>query len=354
MPELSIIICTHDPRPEYLSRTLEALRVQTLATAEWELLVIDNASRLAVRDLISLKWHPNARHIREEVLGLTPARLRGIREAQGQVLVFVDDDSLLKPSYLEIAMGIGRSRPDLGCWGAGCIEPEYEKAPPEWLAAYDGALAIRRLDRDLWANIPALNHSLPFGVGMCLRRTVAVRYASLCQGDNVRRSLDRSGESLSSCGDTDIALLACTLGMGTASFKGLKINHLIPERRTTLEYMRRLLEGKAASQVVLSSLYELDNDNHTIQRFRILKLKYLFLWIRYVVSGFPVHFRLALSKMRGELHGYKRLRELGLLGQKSLTDGFTPGLETRVEGQLLGLGKNCSASGIGKSHESGF
>jgi glycosyltransferase involved in cell wall biosynthesis len=313
--KLSVIICTHNPRPEYLSRTLEALRVQTLPMVEWELLVIDNASDPQVTALVSLKWHPNARHMREEVLGLTSARLRGIQEAQGHLLVFVDDDSTLESSYLEVAMGIGKTRPDIGCWGAGCIEPEYEKPPPEWLSAYDGALAIRHLDRDLWANIPALNHSLPFGVGMCLRRTVADQYAILCQTDDVRRSLDRSGESIASCGDTDIALLTCSLGMGTASFTGLKITHLIPERRTTRQYMSRLLAGKAESQVILSSLYELDSDNHSLQRLRILKLKYLFSWIRYAASGSSLHFHLALSKMRGELKGFKRLRDLGLLGQ---------------------------------------
>src|ERR1700756_4229555 len=106
MPELSIIICTHNPRLDYLSRALEALRLQTLPMAEWELLVIDNASRPAAAALVSLAWHFNARHIREEVLGLTPARLRGIQEAQGQLLVFVDDDILLDPDYLTNAVGI--------------------------------------------------------------------------------------------------------------------------------------------------------------------------------------------------------------------------------------------------------
>jgi len=119
MPELSIIICTHNPRQDYLSRTLDALRAQTLPMAEWELLVVDNASHSPVAASISLTWHPNARHVKEEVLGLTPARLRGIQEAQGQVLVFVDDDSLLESSYLELAMGIAKSRPDRGLLGSG-------------------------------------------------------------------------------------------------------------------------------------------------------------------------------------------------------------------------------------------
>lgn len=317
MLELSIIICTHNPRQDYLSRTLEALRAQTLAMAEWELLVIDNASRLPVAASVSLTWHANARHIREEVLGLTPARLRGIQEAQGQVLVFVDDDSLLECSYLERAMGIARSRPDIGCWGAGSIKPEYEIPPPEWLAPWDEALAVRRLDRDLWANIPGLNHSQPFGLGMCLRRAIATRYASLCQTDDVRRSLDRSGGSLTSCGDTDIAMLACTLGMGTASFTRLKITHLIPERRMTPQYMRRLIASREESAVVLSSLYKLGHDNLPMRRLR-LTIKYLLNWVRYFASGSPVHFRLRLAKMKGQLDGCKRL-----LSREKKRRGFT-------------------------------
>jgi glycosyltransferase involved in cell wall biosynthesis len=318
---LSVIICTHNPRLEYLSRVLQALRAQTLPKSEWELLLIDNASRSPLAASVSLAWHPNTRHIREEVLGLTSARLRGIREAKGELLVFVDDDSVLDSTYLKIALGIDKSRPDLGCWGAGRIEPEYEKSAPEWLSAYDGVLAVRRLDRDLWANIPALNQSLPYGVGMCVRRTVAAQYADLCQGDNVRRSLGRSGESLVSCEDTDIAILACEFGMATASFTTLKITHLIPERRTTLQYISRLIAGNAESEVVLLFLHGLDNDNLSLKRLRTLKLKYLFLWIRYLTSGFSVHFRLALWKLKGQLNGYKRLQDLGLLQEHTLRRG---------------------------------
>src|SRR6516225_11290929 len=113
--KLSVAICTHNPRLEYLSRTLDALRMQTLPMAEWELLLIDNASRSSVAASVSLTWHPNARHVKEEVLGLTPARLRGIQETQGQLLVFVDDDSILDSFYLETALRIGECRPDLGC-----------------------------------------------------------------------------------------------------------------------------------------------------------------------------------------------------------------------------------------------
>jgi glycosyltransferase involved in cell wall biosynthesis len=97
---LSVVICSHNPRPDYLARVLAALQAQTLPLADWELLLIDNASAEPLEGRFDLSWHPNARHVREEVLGLTPARLRGIAEAASPLLVFVDDDNVLSSDYL--------------------------------------------------------------------------------------------------------------------------------------------------------------------------------------------------------------------------------------------------------------
>ena len=67
--------------------------------------------------------------------------------------------------------------------------------------------------------------------------------------------------------------------MGTPSFTGLKITHLIPERRTTSQHMSRLIAGRAELAVVLSSLYEVGNDNLSIKSLWILTIKYLLHWI---------------------------------------------------------------------------
>jgi glycosyltransferase involved in cell wall biosynthesis len=36
----TIIICTHNPRRDYLQRTLESLKAQTLSRDRWEFLLI--------------------------------------------------------------------------------------------------------------------------------------------------------------------------------------------------------------------------------------------------------------------------------------------------------------------------
>ena len=97
---ISAIICTHNPREEFLKRALQALAVQTLDTQNWELIVIDNASTERLDKSLDLSWHPDSRVVRENELGLTPARLRGIRESKGDVLVFIDDDNVPEPDFL--------------------------------------------------------------------------------------------------------------------------------------------------------------------------------------------------------------------------------------------------------------
>jgi glycosyltransferase involved in cell wall biosynthesis len=250
--KLSVIICTHNPRPEYLFSTLDALRLQTLATAEWELLVIDNASRQPVSALVSLTWHPNARHIREEVLGLTPARLRGIQEAQGQLLVFVDDDNLLDPGYLTNAVEIYKDYPFLGAFG-GSIEAEFEVDPPLSITPYLEGLVIRRIVNDHWSNAKRWSEATPFGAGICVRREVAELYLERVRDNGVHFALGRKGTSLGAGEDTDMAWTSFSLNKGTGCFARLCLTHLISKDRLTESYIQRLYTGLAYANEILAN-----------------------------------------------------------------------------------------------------
>ena len=139
MLPVSVIICTHNPREDYLRRVLDALRAQTLPKEQWELLLVDNASHESLAGKWDLSWHPQARHLREEKTGLTHARLCGIAAAQGELLVFVDDDNVLRSDYLAACLKIASEHPHLGAWGGSCVA-EYEIAPPEELRPWLGGL----------------------------------------------------------------------------------------------------------------------------------------------------------------------------------------------------------------------
>jgi glycosyltransferase involved in cell wall biosynthesis len=247
-----VIICTHNPRADYFARCLAALRGQTLATAEWELVVVDNLSDEPLAGRLDLGWRPRARLVREEKLGLTPARLRGIREAAGDVLVFVDDDNVLAADYLEAALRIARERPFLGAWSGQCLAC-FDETPAAWTERYWGTLCIRRFEAEAWSNLPRLPATMPAGAGLCVRRTVAQRYLDLHDAGQRRFQLDRTGGSLISGGDNDLAACACDLGLGMGLMPDLKLQHLIPPQRLTADYIGRLVEGIEFSSVVLDA-----------------------------------------------------------------------------------------------------
>jgi glycosyltransferase involved in cell wall biosynthesis len=296
---LSVLICSHNPRKDYLERTLAALEKQSLDRSKWELLLIDNASETPLGGTFRLGWHPRGRHVREEQLGLTAARLRGIREASAPLLLFVDDDNLLDANYLEEALRIAESHPNLGSWGAGIISPEFEREPDEALRPYLPMLTLRNEPRVRWSNELKFNGSIPFGAGLCCRLNVARHYASETLNSPVRQSLGRRGKALTSSEDVDLALTGCTMGFGTGVFPSLKLVHLIPAGRLQEQYLLKLAEARIYSGIILHSLYNVSPTPERVGE----KVRHLAYFLRLS----PLRRKFYLAERRGERRARKDL-----------------------------------------------
>jgi glycosyltransferase involved in cell wall biosynthesis len=255
---ISVLVCARNPRPEYLARTLGALRAQTLPFPFWELLVVDNASTPPLPPAAGLPGHPGARVVREPRLGLTPARLRGIAEAQAPLLVFVDDDNVLAADYLACAVRLFAEQPHLGAAG-GPVLPEWETVPPEWTRSFHGLLALRDLGPGIrvckggpgvgWPDFA------PVGAGLVARRMAAQAYALALEHDTDRQALDRSGESLASGGDNDLVFSILHGGGDVGYFPELRLTHLIPEARLRTGYLTRLNAGIMRTWVLVLHLH---------------------------------------------------------------------------------------------------
>ena len=251
-PELSVVVCCHNPRPNYLDRVLKALSEQTLAMQKWELIVVDNASSLPISERWDLGWHPQGQIVMEDTLGLTSARTRGISEGKGSLVVFVDDDNVLATDYLERASEIATTFPYIGAFG-GSVKGEFELIPERWTQKYFSLLAVRELNTDTWSNLLSWNDGTPYGAGLCVRREVADDWLSKVCRDDRRRTLGRVGTGTGSAEDKDLAYCAIDLGLGIGTFKRLKMIHIIPKQRLSVSYLCRLTAGIQASDVVLQS-----------------------------------------------------------------------------------------------------
>ena len=92
----TVVVCSKDRR-ESLSRCLGSLATAfgDIEDKRWDVLVVDNASSDGTSDHVRslIENYPVPLNvIREETLGLAIARNTGLREAQGDVAIFVDDD----------------------------------------------------------------------------------------------------------------------------------------------------------------------------------------------------------------------------------------------------------------------
>jgi glycosyltransferase involved in cell wall biosynthesis len=300
MLHASIIICTHNPRPQYLERVIGALRKQVLPYAEWELLLVDNASEPAVATFWDLSWHPNARHIRENELGLAAARLRGMDEAVSDLLVFVDDDNVLDPNYLSEALRIKQEWPALGTWGSGRIVPEFEQEPADHLKPYLACLALRDNKKASWSNVLTCSDATPVGAGMCVRASVANEYRRLHSSEEMRLT-DRKGATLVGHGDYEIAYVGCSLNLGMGVFPELKMTHLIPKERVSDEYHLRLAEGNQVSEGLLVYKWMGTEPPDPFSAKAILSM------VKNVVLKGGFHRRRHLAVVRGRIAARRRL-----------------------------------------------
>jgi hypothetical protein len=167
--------------------------------------------------------------------------------------VFVDDDNVLDADFLEIALRVSKEKHFLGSWSGQC-RPTFEETPPEWTRRYWGNLVIRQFDEDVWSNLPRLPDSMPCGAGLCVRRDVALQYLHLHESGRRSFQFDRTGATLLSGGDNDLAACACDIGFGLGLIAALKLQHLIPPQRLTADYISRLAEGITFSSTLLDAL----------------------------------------------------------------------------------------------------
>lgn len=253
MIELSVVICTYNPLEPYFRRTLDAIRaLDGRFDKNVECVIVDNNSDPPVASLryvaAFLQSHPCARIVHEERQGLSYARLRGLAETTGKVIVFFDDDNEPERSYLAAVMQAFESHPHVGVWGPGVVLVEFLGQAPDWVErSCRHMFQERRSEFTEYAclRMPWIS-SYPAGTGQSVRREVMERYAArVAEGSCT--AIDRSGNSLASGGDGQIVHTAVLMGLAAGVCPSMRVRHLIPAGRCTSAYLARLCYGVSSS-----------------------------------------------------------------------------------------------------------
>ena len=175
---ISVIICTFN-RCESLKRALQSVAESRLPESlKWEVLVLDNNSgdltRAVVEDYCQ-RYPGRFRYVFEPTPGKSHALNRGIREARGKVLAFVDDDATVSPVWLErLTAGLHD-----GKWvgSGGRILPQWSCPPPWWLPKNERYCLAPLVSFDLGSEAGPLTEA-PYGANMAFRKEVFESYGT--------------------------------------------------------------------------------------------------------------------------------------------------------------------------------
>ncbi len=120
---VSVIIPLYNKAP-FVARSLDSVLAQTFG--DFELIVVDDGSTDGGAGVVESRADARVRLVRQQNAGPGAARNRGIGEARGELLAFLDADDEWEPRYL--AEGVSR----LDAYGAGVasVTSGYFRVPP--------------------------------------------------------------------------------------------------------------------------------------------------------------------------------------------------------------------------------
>ena len=168
--EFSVIVCTYN-RSEILPQCLKSLTEQKFPRDRFEIVVVDNNSKDNTKGVVEsfVKSSPiTIKYVFEPKQGLSHARNRGVSESSGEVVAFIDDDSIVSPEWLKnVAEAFKIITPQPLCVG-GKISLLWKVQKPLWFHDSKGGF-LGELDygSDI---IPLKYPKTPYGGNMAFKK----------------------------------------------------------------------------------------------------------------------------------------------------------------------------------------
>jgi len=228
---ISVVICTYN-RCESLKRTLRSLKeMSSLEGISWELILVDNNSKddtKAIIEEFEKMCGLNIKYVFEEEQGLSHARNRGIREAEGEIIAFTDDDVILDRYWLP---NIQRAFKDyeVSCVG-GKILPMWEISEPKWLTTelhYILAL-LDRGDKPFYLESPVI-----WGANFAVKSDIFKEFGVF------DTNLGRIPERLFAGEETYFVRRLLYEGKKVLYYPQVLVYHCIPRERISKRYFRK-------------------------------------------------------------------------------------------------------------------
>ena len=278
---ISLIICTYN-REKYIGEMLECVAANHFPRKRFEIILVDNNSTdstKAICEAFSQKHKDlDFKYFLENKQGLSYARNRGIREANGDVIVFLDDDAFVEDHYLQNLETKLNEYPDAAAFG-GRIDPLFESGKaPDWLCKWNLSW-VSAIDKG--NSVCLFKDKYPIGANMGFRKS------TLDKCGLFSTQLGRRGKNLMGGEEKDLFLRVSRAGFNIYYFPDVRVQHVIPESRTTKSYIIKFAQGIGMSEYVRCNA---EGGSSLIKRRFAEIVKWgasIILWIKYLLIGRP-------------------------------------------------------------------
>ena len=248
--DCSVVICCYNS-VQRISHTLDYLSKQQVNEAiKWEIVLVDNNSNdgtslFASKLWLQLKKPVLLKIVHETKVGLSNARMRGVKEAKGEIIIFCDDDNWLTNNYISEVCSVMSRNNIIGALGGKSIAKTDSNFLPDWFDEYKIGYAIGE-QHDNVGYLPKFK--LLFGAGLAIRK----KLINIAYRDFPALLQDRNGNKLSSGGDSEICLRLTLMNYKLYYDSSLLFYHYIPAYRLTEEYRDKLWKGLQLSSSLLN------------------------------------------------------------------------------------------------------
>ncbi len=243
----SIIVCTHN-RASDLQRALPELDALDYASDQFEVVVVDNASDDNTADVVHRAQAETDRlsYAREDRVGLSHARNRGISTARGEFIAFIDDDARPERDWLKELDKVFME-PRVACAG-GMVRPSWRHSSgwPGWLhQRLIGFYSVIEYGEDRELHYP----NYPVGTNIAFRRRIFDEVGGF------NAALGRTGDRLLSGEETDLCLRIERAGYTVRYTPLAVVHHYVHGERLNKEWLIRRSYWQGASVAAIEREY---------------------------------------------------------------------------------------------------
>ena len=278
-------------REKYLPKVLASLARQTLSRDLFEVILVDNNSPGNTPEIFNRfqKDHPKIKsyYYLETNQGLSFGRNRGIKEANGKYITFIDDDAYLADDYLEVIYNYFEDNPKVASIGSK-IHLHYEETVPKWENKYLNSLLGYF---DIGNNVRFFpKNDYPRGSNMSFKMSVFEVVG------HFNTELGRVGNNLAGSEEKDIyKRIYQHPDLLVAYIPNAMVYHYVPHQRTTESFIKKQAIGTGNSE---KNRVKNEGQWSTIKRYLIELFKWgasITLFLFYLIKAKPAKGKMILK-----------------------------------------------------------